>query len=315
MSVRLPLPAATPHLTGNCELTVPPHSADLALALRLADAADAISTPPFRSADLLVEIKGDGSPVTVVDRAVETMMQKIVLQERPQDSFLGEEIGPHGSGPRRWIFDGIDGTHNYAAGVAAWATMIALEIDGEVQLGVVSSPCGGVRWYAERGAGSWRLEAAHHDGVVTSFHDSVPTRLMCTNTEVFDDANVLPVPPEGFMLGWRSTLAGELLRGTASNSRTYAYYGAAVAEGLLDATIILNGGPWDFAANTVIVEEAGGEYRDPWGGRRLDTNCIVFTNGKLTQHILAIARPLLPATPDVGHRNPDWRTPPGTFTP
>ncbi len=288
-------------------------SPDLLLALRLADAADAISTPPFRSDSLRVETKADGSPVTEVDRAVEAAMQSMVMSARPGDAFLGEEIGESGHGSRRWIFDGIDGTHNFAAGYPAWATMIALEVDGEVTVGVVSSPAGGVRWFADRGLGAWRVDAEPATVGVTNFAEIEPRRIHASTTSTLDASTVLAVPPQGFMLGWRSPLAGQLGRGAPTRTRTYAYYGAAVAEGEMDAVVILSGGPWDFAANTVIVEEAGGEYRDLWGGRRLDTTTMVFSNGKLTDEILGIAASLRPGVHDVGTRDPDWR-PPSTRT-
>jgi histidinol-phosphatase len=284
-------------------------SPDLLLALRLADVADAISTPSFRSDSLRVETKADGSPVTEVDRAVEAAMQGVVLTERPGDAFLGEEIGESGSASRRWIFDGIDGTHNYAAGNPAWATMVALQVDGEITVGVVSSPAGGVRWYAERGRGAWRVDAEPATVGVINFHGLEPRRIHASTTATLDGSTVLAVPPQGFMLGWRSPLAGQLGRGEPTRTRTYAYYGAAVAEGGMDAVVILNGGPWDFAANTVIVEEAGGEYRDLWGGRRLDTTTMVFSNGKLTDEILDIAAPIRPSVHDVGVRDPDWQPP------
>jgi histidinol-phosphatase len=284
-------------------------SPDLLLALRLADTADAISTPPFRSDSLRVETKADGSPVTEVDRAVEAAMQTAVTRERPGDAFLGEEIGQSGHGSRRWIFDGIDGTHNFAAGNPAWATMIALEVDGEVTIGVVSSPSGGMRWFAERGSGAWRVDAAPATVGVPCFQGIEPRRIHATATATLDGSSVLAVPPKGFMLGWRSPVADQLGRGAPTRTHTYAYYGAAVAEGEIDAVVILNGGPWDFAANTVIVEEAGGEYRDLWGGRRLDTTTMVFSNGKLTDAILDIAASLRPPVHDVGVRDPEWRSP------
>jgi histidinol-phosphatase len=282
-------------------------SPDLLLALRLADAADSISTPSFRSDSLRVETKADGSPVTEVDRAVEAAMQAMVISERPGDAFLGEEIGESGSGSRRWIFDGIDGTHNYAAGNPAWATMIALQVDGEITVGVVSSPAGGMRWFAERGYGAWRVDAEVATVGVTNFDGLEPRRIHVTATATLDGSTVLAVPPQGFMLGWRSAVAGDLARGAPTRTRTYAYHGAAVAEGEMDAVVILNGGPWDFAANTVIVEEAGGEYRDLWGGRRLDTTTMIFSNGKLTDAILDIAVPTRPDVHDVGVRDPEWR--------
>ena len=281
-------------------------SADLAFAFSLADTADRVSTEHFRSEALRTTTNGDGTPVSQVDLAVEQVMLDRVHAERPGDAVLGEEIGAHaGTSGRRWIFDGIDGTHNYAAGHPAWATMIALEVDGEVTVGMVSSPVAGIRWYAERGGGAWCLRGPNTE----------PERLTCGTAEKMDDGIVLAVPGAGFMLGWRSDLAGALVRGNPSHFGTYAYYGAAVAEGSLDATVILAGGPWDFAANIVIVQEAGGDYHDIWGGKRLDTFTIAFTNGHVTDELLALSAPFLPTEPDEPQRNPNWRPVPGLLTP
>ena len=290
-------------------------SPDLQLALRLADAADQISSPAFRSSSLQVTKKADGSPVTDVDPAVERAMQAIVWAERPGDSFLGEEIGASGSGPRRWIFDGIDGTHNYAAGRPQWATMIALEVDGEITVGVVSSPCGGVRWYAERGFGAWRVTTDVVENVVTTFAGLEPTRLNCTTAPLLHDANVVAVPPAGLLLGWRSDLAEALQRVPLTRPGTYAYFGAEVAAGDLDATVILYGGPWDFAANIIIVHEAGGDCFDIWGGTSLETTGMIFTNGKLTEEMLRIAAEHRPDAPDAAVRNPNWRASKGVHAP
>ena len=184
---------------------------------------------------------------------------------------------------------------------AEWA------LPGEITIGVVSSPVGGIRWYAERGGGVWRVSTEPVDGTLTSFDGLEAARLTCTTSAELDTSTVLAVPGARFMLGWRSTLAGELTRGNPSNSGTYAYYGAGVAEGSLDATIILAGGPWDFAANVVIVEEAGGDVCNVWGDRRLDTTTMVFTNGKLTDEILKVAERIRPGTHDEPRRDPDWK--------
>ncbi len=129
-------------------------SPDLELALRLADAADALSLPSFRSG-LAIETKPDLTPVTEADRAVETELRRILAVERPDDAILGEEEGAAGGGARRWFVDPIDGTRNYSRGIPVWATLIALESDGVVQLGVVSAPALARRWWAERGAGAF----------------------------------------------------------------------------------------------------------------------------------------------------------------
>ena len=129
-------------------------SPDLELALRLADAADAISLGRFRARDLVVETKPDRTPVTEADREVEHELRAMLGVERRRDAILGEEQGATGSGRRRWIVDPIDGTRNYSRGIPVWATLIALEEDGQVMLGVVSAPALHRRWWAERGGGA-----------------------------------------------------------------------------------------------------------------------------------------------------------------
>ena len=129
---------------------------DVRFAHSLATVADRVSMQHFRSEALRIKTKGDGTPVSHVDQAVEKTMLRLVLGEHPDDALLGEEIGPiPGSTARRWIFDGVDGTHNYAAGHPGWATVIALEIDGHIRVGVVSAPALGKRWWAYEQGGAW----------------------------------------------------------------------------------------------------------------------------------------------------------------
>ena len=87
--------------------------ADLELALRLADLADAVTTERFRSADLVVRTKPDLTPVSDADQAVEQLIRQRLAADRPADAFCGEESGTAGSGPRRWVLDPIDGTKNF----------------------------------------------------------------------------------------------------------------------------------------------------------------------------------------------------------
>jgi histidinol-phosphatase len=121
-------------------------SSDLEFAARLADLADELSLARFGASDLQVETKPDLSPVTEADRAIEQALRERIAAERPGDSVLGEEEGlsgesrSGGTGGRRWILDPIDGTRNYSRGIPIFATLIALEVDGEVELGLVSAP-------------------------------------------------------------------------------------------------------------------------------------------------------------------------------
>src|SRR5215210_5321965 len=127
---------------------------DLELALALADDADALTTRRFRAHDLNVEAKPDLTPVTDADRAAERALRDRLAAERPGDAVAGEEYGVE-QGDVVWWLDPIDGTLNYARGIPIWATLIGLEREGTVVVGVVSAPALGHRWWATRGGGAF----------------------------------------------------------------------------------------------------------------------------------------------------------------
>src|SRR5690606_18538622 len=129
-------------------------TADLELALQLADAADRITVERFRSRDLEVDRKPDRTPVTDADLAVEDAIREVLAEHRPEDTVAGEERGGSSDTGRVWVVDPIDGTKNVLRGVPAWATLIALVEDNRPLVGVVSAPALGKRWWAERGAGA-----------------------------------------------------------------------------------------------------------------------------------------------------------------
>src|SRR5437588_12683024 len=95
---------------------------DLALALELADMADAITLSRFRAEDLEVATKPDSSPVTEADTAVERALRQRLAAARPDDAIVGEEFGESGSERegRRWIVDPIDATMSYIRGIPTW---------------------------------------------------------------------------------------------------------------------------------------------------------------------------------------------------
>ena len=128
---------------------------DLELALEAVDIADRVTLSAFRSASLAVERKADRTPVTEADRATEAAVRQLISRERPSDGVLGEEMGTTGDGDRRWVIDPIDGTVNFVRGLPVWATLVALEVDGVMDVGVVSAPALGRRWWAQRGYGAF----------------------------------------------------------------------------------------------------------------------------------------------------------------
>src|SRR5204862_3910801 len=108
----------------------------------------------FRALDLHVERKPDRTPVTEADRAVEQALRIRLARERPGEAVAGEEYSVEEGDPRWWL-DPIDGTKQYARGLPIWATLIAVDRDGETVVGVASAPALGQRWWAERGGGAF----------------------------------------------------------------------------------------------------------------------------------------------------------------
>ena len=238
-------------------------SPDLELALRLADAADALSLASFRSG-LAIETKPDLTPVTEADRAVESELRRILAKERPDDAILGEEEGAVGGGTRRWFVDPIDGTRNYSRGIPVWATLIALESDGVVQLGVVSAPAMARRWWAERGAGAFANGDHIHVSAISTVENSVLS---------FAIENEVPAIARR---AWHARGFGDF----------WSYM--LIAEGSVDGAL---DGPgvkeWDLAAMQVIVEEAGGRFSDFGGEHRIDSGSAVASNGLIHDELLA----------------------------
>jgi histidinol-phosphatase len=237
-------------------------SADLELALRLADAADAISLTRFRSG-LAFETKPDLTPVTDADRAVEVRLRELLAEARPDDAFLGEEHGVTGEGSRRWIVDPIDGTRNYARGIPVWATLVALEEDGAVRLGIASAPALGRRWWAERDEGAFADGGRIGVSAIARVEDAV--------------------------LSFGHGAAAPELARRAWHARGFGDFWAhvLVAEGAVDGAIDAIGvDEWDLAAVQVIVEEAGGRFSDFAGESRIDSRTAISSNGLLHDELL-----------------------------
>jgi histidinol-phosphatase len=245
---------------------------DLALAQRLADAADAITLARFRAQDLRVDAKPDLTPVSDADLAVETEVRRLLALERPGDAVLGEEEGLIGSGPREWVVDPIDGTKNFVRGVPVWATLIALRVDGRVDVGVVSAPALGRRWWAARGQGA--------------FADGAP--ISVSKVSQLSDAHL----SYSSLTGWKELgrLDGLLdLSDRCWRTRAFGDFWShvLVAEGAVDASFEPEVSLWDLAPLQVIVEEAGGRFSDLSGAATPEGGSCVCSNGLLHDEILA----------------------------
>lgn len=246
--------------------------ADLELALALADRADQITGAAFGRTDLVVETKSDLTPVTEADRSVEQALREVLADERPDDGVAGEEFGDQpGAGARRWIIDPIDGTKNFVRKVPVWATLIALE--GEV--GVVSAPALGRRWWAARGLGA--------------FAGGEPIGV--SKVDRLEDAQV----SFGSLSGWEDHGGVERLIQLTQRcwrSRGFGDFWShmLVAEGACDIGLDPVVDLWDLAALQVIVEESGGMFTDLAGVARADGGSAISSNGLVHSAALHILR-------------------------
>jgi histidinol-phosphatase len=254
----------------------------LGFALNACDVADGIALDHFRR-DLEITTKPDRSFVTVADQAIERMIRERIRARFPDHGLVGEEYGEEaGSGSIRWYIDPIDGTHNYIRGVPLFGTLLALEVEGEIQLGVLSAPALRERWYASRGGGAWAVGAAGAEG---------PRRIRVSRVASVDDAQVLygsgaDLDASGLVPGFR-----DLLRSVWRERGFGDFWGyALLAEGAAEAMIEVDAKTWDLAAPLVLIEEAGGRLTDFGGARRIDALEMVASNGILHEEILARLR-------------------------
>jgi histidinol-phosphatase len=248
---------------------------DLALALRLADAADSITLARYQAIDLVVTTKPDNSPVTDADKASEAAIRALLKSHRPDDGIVGEEFGNDSGGAQRyWVIDPIDGTKNFLRGVPTWATLIGLiekRSDGSevVVVGVVSAPALFRRWYASEG-----------NGAFVSVNKAAPEKISVSQVSEIKDASI----SYSDFIGWNERLAPfqELLT-QAWRTRGIGDFWShmLVAEGAVDVAAEPSLAIWDMAALDIIVREAGGRFTNvagidgSLGGSGLSTNAAI----------------------------------------
>ncbi|MFI5200319.1 MAG: inositol monophosphatase family protein [Candidatus Limnocylindrales bacterium] len=251
----------------------------LAFAQAACDAADGLALGHFRR-DLEIMTKPDHSFVTIADQAVERLIRERILAAYPDHGLVGEEYGSEaGSARCRWYIDPIDGTHNFIRGIPLFGSLLALEVDGELQLGVVSAPALRERWYARRGGGAWAVGAAGSEAArpihVSAIADLADAQILYGSAHDIEASGRAP----GFaaLLGdvWRDRGFGDF----------WGY--ALLAEGAAEACIEVELSAWDMAAPLVLVEEAGGRVTDFSGRRLIDSGTLVASNGLLHDTVLA----------------------------
>jgi histidinol-phosphatase len=245
--------------------------ADLRFAHALADAADELTLARFRALDLRVETKPDLTPVSEADRAAEEAIRAQVAVSGRGESVLGEEFGDDG-GDVRWIVDPIDGTKNYVRGNPIWATLLALEREGQVQVGLVSAPALGRRWWGVRGGGAFA------DG----------TQCKVSQVARIEDASIGFTSVRGQFRAARAGFEELVERAWTNRGLGDFWQYCLLAEGALDAGMDDRLNLWDYAAVELIVVEAGGRATTFRGADPAPDESFLATNGLLHDEVVAL---------------------------
>ena len=219
-------------------------------AVQWAREAGAVTLEYFRSTELAVQHKDDGSPVTEADLAAELLLRNRVQAHCPDDSIVGEE-GENvvGSSGRTWVMDPIDGTLAFTAGVSTYSNLLYLQDEDGPAIGVINLPALGETVWAVRGGGC--------------LVNGEPCRVRSPNIAPHDAANAADLTGSTLCISGFQTWDADRfdrVNGSGVLLRTWgdAYGYALVATGRVDAMYDPLLEWWDLAAVNLVVKEAGG---------------------------------------------------------
>ena len=244
----------------------------LDVAVTIARKAGELTLEHFRHPDLTIDRKGDGTPVTVADRAAERLIREEIEARYPDDGILGEEEPEKpGTSGRRWILDPIDGTKAFTHGVPLYTNLLALEDEHGIAIGVINVPGLGETVYAGRGLGCFCNGAPAHVNDRRGFDESYITT---SGMSPWDDDCLLRVKRAGY------------------NIRTWGdgYGYVLVATGRVEAMFDPKAEVYDVAPMPVILEEAGGRFTDLDGNVTVAGGNGLATNGQNHEELLALLR-------------------------
>ena len=224
------------------------------------------------------ELKGEFDLVTEADRASERLVVERLRTYFPTHSIVAEEGGNHsGTSEYRWYVDPLDGTTNFAHGFPAFNVTLGLEHAGEIIAGVVHDPIRQETFTAERGGGAYLNNRRIHVSATQGLADSLastgfPSRKRHTNVNIH--------------FYYQLAMASHGVRRTGAAAIDLAY----VAAGRLDFFWEFGLKPWDMAAGSLLVQEAGGRVSDMKGDRLTvaTSDHLLADNGTLHEQVLRI---------------------------
>ena len=226
--------------------------------------------------DVEIEIKGDGSPVTIADRAAEQAAREWLAREFPADGVLGEEFGDiRPEAKRRWIIDPIDGTKSFVRGVPLWGSLVAVTEGRTVLAGSAFFPAVAEHLAAGIGSGCW------WNGKRCSVS---PTAELAKATVLTTDAGFRG--DSNRLRGWGDLASKAAVARTWGDCYGYLLVATGRAEAMLDDQM----NPWDAAALLPIITEAGGVFTDWTGKATAFGKDAVATNAALDKEVRSALR-------------------------
>jgi myo-inositol-1(or 4)-monophosphatase len=256
----------------------------LNIAVRAARRAGEVIVRSLNRVDTLtVTAKGRNDFVTEVDQAAEREIIASIRRSYPDHAFLAEESGVSGNSDTVWIIDPLDGTTNFMHSLPVFAVSIACQIRGRLEHAVVYDPMRQEIFAASRGGG------AHVDNrrLRVSSHKTLEGALIGTGFPYRENTRYLD-EYLGMMKAVIMNTAGVRRPGAASLDLAY------VAAGRLDAFWEIGLSPWDTAAGTLLIQEAGGRIGTLSGGEYTQGGNILCGTPKVYEAMLELLAPHLP---------------------
>lgn len=269
---------------------------DVARAAAL-QAGEIITASYSRIGEHQVDEKGRNDYVTVVDTESQHAIVSAIRGAFPSDTIVAEESleGGFNDGAdprRRWYIDPLDGTTNYIHAYPVFAVTLALEVDGELVVGVTYSPMHREMFHAVRGEGAYL-----NDARISVSRLREESRILLGTGFPFRARHLLEIYLKSFSLFFNR--ARGVRRGGAA-ALDLAYVAAGRLDGFWELTL----SSWDIAAGVLLVEEAGGRVTDFFGGRTfLKTGHVIVTNGLLHDWMLEGIAAVFPPDGDYSTRS------------
>jgi myo-inositol-1(or 4)-monophosphatase len=227
-----------------------------------------------------IQSKQESDFVTEVDRLSESVIMQVIREKFPSHSFLAEEtLKQEEQDNYRWIIDPLDGTTNYIHGFPMFSVSIALEYKREIIVGVVFDPLRDELFHALKDSGAFLNNNPVQVSDITSLKKS-----LITTGFPFRKKDMIDLYLEAFKKIFNNVSD---LRRAGSAALDFAYLSSGRSDGFFEIGL----SPWDVAAGSLVIKEAGGTITDfGGGGDYLSTGNIVAGNTKIHAELLAIIK-------------------------